>query len=401
MVEGAAASAHRFVIFFPTDRSPRPADGPTPPVGGPAVEVGARGGERGQPWDTIDSHARHAARARPPSRRDGVARLGAPAGVPTQRDPGAGGRDPAAGDRGWSDLGVGGTKGAELPCDGPSRAPGKAPGQLTIERPSDRRSPGRNPGPQDAFKVLMINVWEEGGAARPLTARRDSPAPRQASPLESQPPRFQERFQALSTGASPPRRRGVFPERLGARAAPPPPVPPGGPGGAARVFKTLGPGRARVPANEWGVLPHLHAGLCLRGLDPCGSRVPGLKTGGSSRASRLGLAHPPCPGWREPRFPREHRLLLVQAALPPEDGRTFGGGPSPGRHFDSVFPPRVVPGGRGFRLGRGFFSALPLPEGAGAGEAHVRPFRTTGPSRARGLGPPGQGCARARARPCA
>ncbi|KAJ1140231.1 hypothetical protein NDU88_006588 [Pleurodeles waltl] len=95
--------------------------------------------------------------ARPPAEA-GWRRLGAPAGVPPRQDPGEGDRDPAAGDRGWSDLGVGATKGAELPCDGPSRAPGKAPGRLTDERPSDRRSPGRNPGPQGAFEVSMINV---------------------------------------------------------------------------------------------------------------------------------------------------------------------------------------------------------------------------------------------------
>ncbi|KAJ1166708.1 hypothetical protein NDU88_007105 [Pleurodeles waltl] len=143
----------------------------SPRIGGQRMaEVGARGGERGQPWDTTDSHARHAARRpgtgpgrtgepSPPSRRGGVAKAGRASRRTSAAGPGGGGgRDPAAGDRGWSDLGFGGTKGAELPCDGPSRAPRKAPGRLTIERPSDRRSPGRNPGPQGAFEVSMINV---------------------------------------------------------------------------------------------------------------------------------------------------------------------------------------------------------------------------------------------------
>ncbi|KAJ1160171.1 hypothetical protein NDU88_000673 [Pleurodeles waltl] len=95
-----------------------------------------------------------------------------------------------------------------------------------------------------------------------------------------------------------------------------------------------------------------------------------------------------------------------------------GGGPSQGRHFDSVFPPRVVPGGRGLRLGRGFFR-LAAPGGSGAGKARAPsslPLERVGPPGRRS--PPGtrsslpgspaaadrsasQGCARVRAGPCA
>ncbi|KAJ1116533.1 hypothetical protein NDU88_004743 [Pleurodeles waltl] len=141
----------------------RPAGGDRPRRWAPeAVSAGSRGtpqtATRGtQPGAPGRARGGPASPARPPAEA-GWRRLGAPAGVPPRQDPGAGDRDPAAGDMGWSDLGVGGTKGAELPCDGPSRALGKAPGRLTIERPSDRRSPGRNPGPQGAFEVSMINV---------------------------------------------------------------------------------------------------------------------------------------------------------------------------------------------------------------------------------------------------
>ncbi|KAJ1090359.1 hypothetical protein NDU88_003492 [Pleurodeles waltl] len=141
----------------------RPTGGDRPRRWAPeAVSAGSRGTPQTatcgtQPGAPGQARGGPASPARPPAEA-GWRTLGAPAGVPPRQDPGAGGRDPAAGDRGWSDLGVGGTKGAELPCDGPSRAPGKAPGRLTIERPSDRRSPGRNPGPQGAFEVSMINV---------------------------------------------------------------------------------------------------------------------------------------------------------------------------------------------------------------------------------------------------
>ncbi|KAJ1214920.1 hypothetical protein NDU88_002531 [Pleurodeles waltl] len=154
----------------------------------------------------------------------------------------------------------------------------------------------------------------------------------------------------------PQRGRGVFPERLGARAAPPPPVPPGGPGGAARVFETLGPvdgpgylatrGGSRAPPARQPSAPGVST--------PAGQESLGSRWAAPSRASRPGLAHPPAlVRWSRGSLVGP-RLLLVQAALPPEDGRTFGGGPSLGRHFNSVFPPRVVPGGRGFRIGRGF-----------------------------------------------
>ncbi|KAJ1127442.1 hypothetical protein NDU88_005844 [Pleurodeles waltl] len=323
----------------------RPAGGDRPRRWAPeAVSAGSRGtpqtATRGtQPGTPGRARGGPASPARPPAEA-GWRGLGAPAGVPPRQDPGAGDRDPAAGDRGWSDLGVGGTKGAELPCDGPSRAPGKAPGRLTIERPSDRRSPGRNPGPQ---------------GARPGSL-------------------------------PPPHGRGVFPERLGARAAPPPPVPPGGPGGAARVFETLGPvdGPGYL-ATRGGLGP-----TCTPAVRPPGSRVPGPKAGGPEPCQPAGTSPPTCPGRVEPRFPRGPRLLLAQAALPPEDGRTFGGGPSPGWHYDSVYPPRVVPGGRGFRLGRGLTSPPCRSRRVRSrGGAHA-PLPLPGPSLARGSGPPGR-----------
>ncbi|KAJ1174500.1 hypothetical protein NDU88_006321 [Pleurodeles waltl] len=91
----------------------------TPQTATRGTQPGAPGRARGGP----------ASPARPPAEA-GWRRLGAPAGVPPRQDPGAGGRDPAAGDRGWSDLGVGGTKGAEATLRRPQPRPGKSPGAI-------------------------------------------------------------------------------------------------------------------------------------------------------------------------------------------------------------------------------------------------------------------------------
>ncbi|KAJ1207532.1 hypothetical protein NDU88_002923 [Pleurodeles waltl] len=151
---------------------------------------------------------------------------------------------------------------------------------------------------------------EEGGAARPPTARRDGPAPRQASPLQSQPPRFQERFQALGPGASPPhagegcsrsgsepgqprRRRSLPEDREEPRESSKPSARSTGQGTWQRGGVSAPPTR-RPSARR-------------------GSRVPGLKAGGPEPCQPAGTSPPTCPGRVETRFPRGPRLLLAQA----------------------------------------------------------------------------------------
>ncbi|KAJ1167632.1 hypothetical protein NDU88_008021 [Pleurodeles waltl] len=138
---GAAASARPLIIFVPHGSeasgwpSAAPAGGDRPRRWAPeAVRAGSRGtpqtATRGtQPGAPGRARGGPASPARPPAEA-GWRRLGAPAGVPPRQDPGAGGRDPAAGDRGWSDLGVGGTKGAEATLRRPQPRPGKSPGAI-------------------------------------------------------------------------------------------------------------------------------------------------------------------------------------------------------------------------------------------------------------------------------
>ncbi|KAJ1093631.1 hypothetical protein NDU88_006759 [Pleurodeles waltl] len=139
---GAAASARPLIISVPHGSeasgwpSAAPAGGDRPRRWAPeAVRAGSRGtpqtATRGtQPGAPGRARGGPASPARPPAEA-GWRRLGAPAGVPPRQDPGAGGgRDPAAGDRGWSDLGVGGTKGAEATLRRPQPRPGKSPGAI-------------------------------------------------------------------------------------------------------------------------------------------------------------------------------------------------------------------------------------------------------------------------------
>ncbi|KAJ1140299.1 hypothetical protein NDU88_006656 [Pleurodeles waltl] len=161
-VGGAAASARPFVIFFPTDRSPRPADGPPPPCGGDrlrwwapeAVSAGSRGTPQTATRGTLPGTP-GGARGGPASPPTLPPRRGGEAGRAGRRTsaagPGGGGSGSCCRRSGvvwpwsWGDEGSGAT------LRRPQPRPGKSPGRLTIERPSDRRSPGRNPGPQGAF----------------------------------------------------------------------------------------------------------------------------------------------------------------------------------------------------------------------------------------------------------
>ncbi|KAJ1093624.1 hypothetical protein NDU88_006722 [Pleurodeles waltl] len=284
-----------------------PADGPPPH---PRGVTGRGGGRPSRCARAAVGHHRQprAARSQAPRDGPGADRRAQPA-LPPRRGGEGWARRPAylrGRTRGRGGVGIllraigggltlelGGRRERKLPCDGPSRAPGKAPGRLTIERPSDRRSPGRNPGPQGAFEERR----EEGGAARPPTARRDGPAPRQASPLGSQPPRFQERFQALGPGASPPttRARGVFPGAARGPGSPAAAGPSRRTGRSRASLRNPRPGRrARVPGNEGGVsAPPARRPSARRGRE---SPVP--RRAAPSRASRPGLAHPPAlVGW--------------------------------------------------------------------------------------------------------
>ncbi|KAJ1183971.1 hypothetical protein NDU88_000791 [Pleurodeles waltl] len=339
---GAAASARPLIISVPHGSeasgwpSAAPAGGDRPRRWAPeAVRAGSRGtpqtATRGtQPGAPGRARGGPASPARPPAEA-GWRRLGAPAGVPPRQDPWGGGGVGillrAIG--GGLTLELGGRRERKLPCDGPSRAPGKAPGRLTIERPSDRRSPGRNPGPQGAFEERR----EEGGAARPPTARRDGPAPRQASPLGSQPPRFQERFQALGPGASPPttRARGAFPGAARGPGSPAAAGPSRRTGRSRASLRNPRPGRrARVPGNEGGVsAPPARRPSARRGRE---SPVP--RRAAPSRASRPGLAHPPAlvgrsrgslagPGSSSPRPPCRPGTAGLSGVVQAQGGTTI------------------------------------------------------------------------------
>ncbi|KAJ1183968.1 hypothetical protein NDU88_000830 [Pleurodeles waltl] len=121
-----------------------PADGPPPHPRG----VTGRGG--GRPRRCARAAVGHhrqprAARSQAPRDGPGADRRAQPALPPRRGGEGwarrpaylrgrtrgrGGGRDPAAGDRGWSDLGVGGTKGAEATLRRPQPRPGKSPGAI-------------------------------------------------------------------------------------------------------------------------------------------------------------------------------------------------------------------------------------------------------------------------------
>ncbi|KAJ1175528.1 hypothetical protein NDU88_000816 [Pleurodeles waltl] len=428
---GAAASARPLIIFVPHG-----SEASGWPSTAPAGVTGRGGGRPRRCARAAVGHHRQprAARSQAPRDGPGADRRAQPA-LPPRRGGEGWARRPAylrGRTRGRGGVGIllrvivggltlelGGRRERKLPCDGPSRAPGKAPGRLTIERPSDRRSPGRNPGPQGAFEERR----EEGGAARPPTARRDGPAPRQASPLGSQPPRFQERFQALGPGASPPptRARGV--SRGGS-----------GPG-QPRRRRSLPEDREEPRESSKPSARSTGQGTWQRGeVSAPPARRPSARRGrespvprraAPSRASRPGLAHPPAlVGWSRGSLAGPGS----SSPRPPCRPRTAGlsvGGPSPGWHYDSVYPPRVVPGGRGFRLGRGLtFPPCRSRRVRSRGGARAPPFRSPVPpsregrvllaggarTRARSSLPgapaaadrsASQGCARARAGPCA
>ncbi|KAJ1100851.1 hypothetical protein NDU88_005926 [Pleurodeles waltl] len=129
---------------------------------------------------------------------------------------------------------------------------------------------------------------------------------------------------------------------------------------------------------------------CTPAVRPPGSRVPGLKAGGPSRASRPGLAHPPAlvgwshgslagPGSSSPRPPCRPRTAGLSGVVQAQGGTSI-----------RFSPPRVVPGGRGFRLGRGLtFPPCRSRRVRSRGGARA-PLLLPGPSLARWSGPPGR-----------
>ncbi|KAJ1217287.1 hypothetical protein NDU88_004881 [Pleurodeles waltl] len=126
----------------------------------------------------------------------------------------------------------------------------------------------------------------------------DSPAPRQASPLESQPQRFQERFQALGPEASPPTRaRGV-------------PGAARGPGSPAAAGPSRRTGRSRAslqnprPGTGQGTWQRGWGGLaptCMPAVRPPGSRPLRVESfqsqgGRPEPCQPAGTSPPTCPG---------------------------------------------------------------------------------------------------------